>query len=116
MRYYKIIIDGYLAAVGTGAGGEEITEAEYNSLLKVIRNKPTAESGFDYRLKADLTWEKYELPQIEETETAYTAEQLEAMTVAELEAVCAELGISPNKNKANMVVLILNKQGESNGR
>lgn len=65
MRYYKIIIDGYLVAVGTGNGGAEITEAEYAELLNIIRNKPSAESGFDYRLKADLTLEKYELPQIE---------------------------------------------------
>ena len=55
---------------------------------------------------------EYEIDEITEEQTAYTAEQLNGMTVSELEAVCAELGISPNKNKANMVVLILNKQEE----
>ncbi len=60
--------------------------------------------------KGNVTYVEYEVEEV--TETSYTAEQLNGMTVAELEAVCAELGISPNKNKANMVVLILNKQEE----
>ena len=62
MRYYKMIIDGYLVAVGSGSGGTEIAEADYNNLLEIIRNKPIAESGYDYRLKSDLTWELCELP------------------------------------------------------
>ena len=66
MRYYKLINEGYLISVGTGAGGNEITEDEYNILLDIILNKPTAESGYDYRLKADLTWELYELPPVED--------------------------------------------------
>ena len=39
MRYYKIVDGDYLLAVGTGNGGEEITEAEYNTLLAEIREK-----------------------------------------------------------------------------
>ena len=62
MRYYKIITDGYLVAVGSGSGGTEITEAEYAELLNIIRSKPVATEGYDYRLKTDLTWELYELP------------------------------------------------------
>ena len=62
MRYYKMIIDGYLVAVGSGSGGTEIEEAEYNNLLEIIHNKPIAESGYDYRLREDLEWELYELP------------------------------------------------------
>lgn len=64
MRYYKIITDGYLVAVGSGSGGTEITEAEYAELLNIIRTKPVASEGYDYRLKADLTWEPYELPPV----------------------------------------------------
>lgn len=64
MRYYKMIIDGYLVAVGSGSGGTEIAEAEYNNLLEIIHNKPIAESGYDYRLREDLTWEVYERPVI----------------------------------------------------
>lgn len=39
MRYYKQISDGVIIAVGTGPGGTEITEAEYNALLSEIREK-----------------------------------------------------------------------------
>lgn len=76
MRYYKIIIDGYLIAVGSGSGGEEITETKYNDLLEVIRNKPTAESGYDYRLREDLEWELYELPPVPEDDELTAEEAL----------------------------------------
>ncbi len=62
MRYYKMIIDGYLIAVGSGSGGTEITETEYNALRDFFKTKPSAENGYDYRLKADLTWELVEIP------------------------------------------------------
>ena len=39
MRYYKQVSDGLLLAIGTGQGGTEITEAEYNALLAEIREK-----------------------------------------------------------------------------
>ena len=40
MRYYAQYNDsGKLIAIGTGYGGEEITEAEYNALLAEIREK-----------------------------------------------------------------------------
>lgn len=39
-RYYKRLNeDGALTAIGTGLGGVEITEAEYNALLSEIREK-----------------------------------------------------------------------------
>ena len=40
MRYYAHYNDiGKLIAIGTGIGGTEITEAEYNALLAEIREK-----------------------------------------------------------------------------
>ena len=40
MRYYAQYNDtGKLVAIGTGSGGTEITEAEYNALLAEIREK-----------------------------------------------------------------------------
>jgi hypothetical protein len=65
MRFYKIVEEGCLLAIGTGSGGNEITAEEYNSLLTLIRNRPTPPEGYDYRLREDLTWEEYELPHID---------------------------------------------------
>ena len=40
MRYYAQYNDnGKLLAIGTGSGGTEITESEYNALLAEIREK-----------------------------------------------------------------------------
>jgi hypothetical protein len=39
MRYYKLIENDTLIAIGTGYGGTEITEEEYNRLLTEIRTK-----------------------------------------------------------------------------
>lgn len=73
MRYYKVITNGYINMVGTGAGGTEITESEYNEIMTAIHSKPEATETMDYQLKADLTWETYEVepvtdPDIDETE------------------------------------------------
>lgn len=39
MRYYKITNDvGELMLIGTGLGGTEITEAEYNTLLAELKS------------------------------------------------------------------------------
>lgn len=87
MRYYKMIIDSYLVAVGSGSGGTEITAEEYSELLNIIRTKPVASEGYEYRLKADLTWELYELPPVPapEDEDANEADYLAALN---------ELGVS----------------------
>lgn len=39
MRYYKQTANNCIIAIGTGYGGTEITEAEYNALLAEIREK-----------------------------------------------------------------------------
>ena len=39
MRYYALYSDNKLTAIGTGYGGTEISEAEYNALLSEIREK-----------------------------------------------------------------------------
>ena len=63
MRYNKQTSNNYILAIGTGYGGTEITEAEYNEIMAIIQNRPTAE-GKGYRLKADSTWEEYDLPPV----------------------------------------------------
>jgi len=78
MRYNKQIFNGFIVAVGSFNGGEEISEAEYNTILEVVRNKPTATETTDYRLREDLTWEAYEVeppepsePSVEDKAEAY---------------------------------------------
>ena len=39
MKYFAQYENGILTAIGTGHGGTEITEAEYNALLSEIREK-----------------------------------------------------------------------------
>lgn len=88
MRYYKVIENNYIHVIGTGAGGEEITEAEYNEILSIIHNKPTAPDGFGYRLTKELEWELYELPPVEEETEATEEDFLSAL---------AELGVNVNE-------------------
>ena len=59
--YFKQLQNNYIIAIGTGAGGTEITKAEYDEIMAIIQNRPAAE-GKGYRLKTDLTWEAYDLP------------------------------------------------------
>ena len=66
MRYYKMTDNGYILCIGTGLGGIEITESEYNEILSVIHNKPTGTATTDYHLREDLTWEEYEIPPMPE--------------------------------------------------
>ena len=62
MRYFvQYGKKNHIIAIGTGAGGTEITEAEYNEIMAIIQNRPSAD-GKGYRLKTDLTWEAYDLP------------------------------------------------------
>ena len=40
--YWMQVINGYIAAIGTGEGNEEITKAEYNEILSMLRSRPEA--------------------------------------------------------------------------
>lgn len=100
MKYYKTTLNGYIIYISTNGGAVGITETEYNTILAIIRSKPTAPESFVYRLREDLEWELYELPALEE-ETP-----LEAMTTAELKTIMADKGIATTMTKDNMVTLI----------
>lgn len=63
--YQKNIENGYIVGIVKGVSDGNISEEEYNTILDIIHNKPTAEQGFDYRLLEDLTWELYQLPEPE---------------------------------------------------
>ena len=64
---YKYINDKYIIGVGTGSGGEEITEQEYNNILDKINNRPEAPEGYSYRLTTTMEWELCEVLKIEPT-------------------------------------------------
>ena len=80
MRYYKLIENGYIMAIGTGGGGVTITEAEYNQIMSVIQQKPPRTETTDFRLKEDLTWEEYEVPPEPEDEDVDDGEALGIIT------------------------------------
>ena len=66
MRYFAIKENGIILGVGIAEhSGGEITETQYNEILFMLRNRPTAPDGFAYRLTKELAWELYELPAIE---------------------------------------------------
>lgn len=64
---YKYINDRYIIGVGTGSGGEEIIEQEYNSILDKINNRPEAPEGYSYRLTTAMEWELCEVSKTEPT-------------------------------------------------
>lgn len=119
MRYCKFLdIDGNLAAIGTGAGGTEITEAEYTALAAEIADKAALVAAL-----AAGTITAEDVPEVwrdeivrragemEQTTAGYTESALLGMTNAELETILAGFGISASMTKANMVRLILAAQG-----
>ena len=57
MKYFKNIENNYIVSISTHHGQIEISEAEYNNILFLIRNAPKAQDGFAYRLREDLAWE-----------------------------------------------------------
>lgn len=59
--------------------GEEITEAEYNEILSMLRSRPEAAEGYAYRLTKYLVWELYELPPKESDPELTEAEMLEIL-------------------------------------
>ena len=80
MRFYKQTSNHYIIAIGTGAGGTEIAETEYNDIMAIIQNRPSAD-GKGYRPKTDLTWEAYDLPPEPEPSDADELSDAEALNV-----------------------------------
>lgn len=75
MRYYKELQNGYILTVGYGSlDGIEITEEEYNTLLGLILNKPTAPNGYEYWLTESGEYELHEAEPMPEPEP--TADEL----------------------------------------
>ena len=83
-KYYKNLDGDYITGIGTGLGEAEITQEEYENILSVIRNRPTPEPGYDYRLRTDLTWELVEAPVVDDDADATDEDYIAAL---------AELGV-----------------------
>lgn len=69
MHYYKNIVDGCIASLEkreTSASGDEITETQYNEIISILGNRPTAPNGYGYRLTIEMEWELYEIPVVDE--------------------------------------------------
>ena len=120
MRYYKMTdVDGNLTAIGTGAGGTEITAEEYDALAEEISQKAALVaalaagdiSAADIREEWRAEIVRRAEDRAQDTAAVYTQTALQAMTNAELETILAGFGISASMNKANMVRLILAAQG-----
>lgn len=63
-KYFKNFDGEYIFSIGEGIGDTEITQEEYEHILSVIRSRPTAEPGYMYKLKTDLTWELVEASEV----------------------------------------------------
>ena len=121
MRYYKMTdADGKLTAIGTGAGGTEITTEEYMALSAEIAEKAALVAALaageitETDIREDWRDEIVRRAEALNAHTeGYTQEALEAMSNAELERILGEMGVSANMTKANMVTLILAMQGGS---
>lgn len=77
MRYYKIS-GGYIVAPRFIQGAQEINRTEYENFISIVRNKPEAPEGYDYKLTDSLEWELYELPSLDDEEIS-DAEALEIL-------------------------------------
>ena len=61
-----VISNGFIVAAGDLYNGEEISNAEYETILQAFESRPTAPDGYAYKLRADnLEWELVELPPVE---------------------------------------------------
>lgn len=102
MRYYAQYNDtGKLIAIGTGPGGVEITEAEYNRLLDEIREKAALVDKLYSGeitiadIPADLQAEIQR--RVEERIAAERAEEEAEATEEDYVAALAELGVTVNE-------------------
>lgn len=100
MRYYAQYNDsGKLLAIGTGAGGVEITESEYNTLLSEIREKAAlVDKLYSGEITIDdvpTNWQEEIQRRVDERRAweAENAENAEA-TDEDYLAALAELGVT----------------------
>lgn len=102
MRYYaQYNANGKLTAIGTGPGGVEITEAEYNRLLSEIREKASLVNQlYNGEITiADVSeaWREEIQRRVVECIAAERAEEEAEATEEDYVAALAELGVTVNE-------------------
>lgn len=55
--------DGYIVCIGDGQGGTEISDERYHAIISAFNSKPQSTETTDYKLRVDLTWEAYAIPE-----------------------------------------------------
>lgn len=77
----KILDGNYISCIliGNNVRGVEIADEEYNNILEIINNCPTAPEGFAYRLTVSLEWELYELPVVDDDDEITDTEALKIL-------------------------------------
>jgi hypothetical protein len=91
MNYCLIISDGYINGFcqSEDAVLNPISEEEFNRIKSIHSERPTAQDGFTYKLKADtLEWELVELPEPSDTD--------DDATIEDYESALTDLGVNIN--------------------
>ena len=103
MRYYEQYNDnGKLIAIGTGSGGTEITEAEYNALLSEIREKSAmVDKLYGGEITIDevpADWQEEIQRRVDERIAAEgLAEEQEQSEMEDMAAALTLLGVTPEE-------------------
>lgn len=91
MNYCLSTADGFVLGICESEQHfpNEITAEEKDNVYSLLLNRPTAQDGFTYKLKADtLEWELVELPEPSDTD--------EDATIEDYESALTELGVNVN--------------------
>ncbi len=64
VKYYKVVIDGYISVIGENICGEKITQEEYDNIMLSISNRPSDTETETYKLKdGTLEWVAFPIEQ-----------------------------------------------------
>ena len=102
MRYYAQYNDnGKLLAIGTGYGGIEITEAEYNTLLAEIRAKAAlVDKLYNGEITIDavpVEWQEEVQRRVAERQEAEAEAEPEQSEMDDMAAALTLLGVTPEE-------------------
>ena len=102
MKYFAQYENGILTAIGTGCGGTEITEAEYNALLSEIREKADlVDKLYSGEITIDevpVEWREEIQRRVDERIAAESsAEEQEQSEMDDMAAALTLLGVTPEE-------------------